>query len=368
MKVLLLTTHLNIGGVSSYTLNLAHGLKKMGIPVWIASSGGELVEKLKREGIPHIKINVKTKFEFNPKLITTFFKLRFFIKKNGITIIHAQTRVTQVLGNLLALSTGVGYLSTCHGFFKTKRLSRRAFPSWGRNVIAISDAVKDHLVEDFHVKEENVSLIYTGVDCGEFSRDMDEDEKGAIRHNLGFVDKTPIVGSVSRFSPVKGLRYLLLAMKDILKDIPEAHLLLVGEGPSKQYLMNLAKNLGIEKNVFFAESTTKTQRFLSIIDVFVFYSLEEGLGLSLLEAMAAGKPCVASNVGGVSSVIEDNVTGVLVPPKDTHALKEAIIKVIRNKNLRRSIAKKGKLLAKDKFSIDRMIREVIGVYEKTNPK
>ena len=367
MKVLLLTNHLNIGGVASYTVNLAKALKDKGLEVVIASRGGELLENVKKEGIHHIEINVKTKFEFNPKLIFSFFKLLDYIKKNKVDLVHAQTRVTQVLGYLLSKAVPVSYVSTCHGFFKSERLGRKMFKAWGESVIAISDAVKEHLIKDFHLKKENVYLVYNGVKSEDFSELIGEDEKGILKSNLGF-EKSPVIGSVSRLSPVKGLKYLLFAMKDILRDMPEARLLLVGEGPSKDYLMELSKKIGIEKNVFFALSTTEPKRFLSIIDVFVFYSLEEGLGLSLLEALAAGKPCVASNVGGVSSVIEDGVTGVLVPPKDAHALEEAIVKVLKDKNMRLSFSEKGKVLIKEKFSLEKMIDGVINVYRKAQKK
>lgn len=363
MKVLLLTTHLNIGGVAVYTVNLARALASRGVQVFIASSGGELVKTLERDRITHMRLGVNTKFEFNPKLALPLFKLLAFVKENKIDIIHAQTRVTQVLAHAVSALSDASYVSTCHGFFKSRRLGRRVFRGWGKYCIAISDAVREHLIKDLRIRGENVFLVYTGVDTKRFSAVLGEDEKGVLRNNLG-LGKSPVIGSISRLSPVKGLKYLLFAMKDILKEEPHAHLLLVGEGPAKEELMELAKRLGIENSVFFALNTTQTERFLSIIDVFVFYSLQEGLGLSLLEAMAAGKPCVASAVGGVASIIEDGVTGVLVPPKDTHSLTEAIIRIIRDKALKGSLKRNASETVKAKFSLGRMVEEVIGVYEK----
>ena len=363
MKVLLLATHLNIGGVGVYTVNLAKGLKSRGITVFVASAGGELVKSLEKDGIRHLRLNVKTKFEFNPKLIFAFFKLAEFVNKNKIDIIHAQTRVAQVLAYLLSKTGKAAYISTCHGFFKKTRLGRKIFGAWGDYCIAISDAVRDHLVKDLRVSSDRVHLIYNGVDTKRFSTTMTEEKKRALRDSLG-LDLCPVIGSISRLSPVKGLRYLLFAMKDVLREEPTAHLLLVGEGPSKDYLMELAKRLGIENSVFFALNTTEPERFLSIIDIFVFYSLEEGLGLSLLEALAGGRACVASNVGGVASIIEDDVTGILVPPKDTHALKEAIIKIIKDRRLKDRLAENGKALVINKFSLEKMIGELLDVYKK----
>jgi glycosyltransferase involved in cell wall biosynthesis len=365
MRVLLLATHLNIGGVAVYTVNLARALKKKNISVWVGSSGGDLVKALEKNGIFHLPLDVKTKFEFNLKLIPALFKLLVFIKKNNIDIIHAGTRVTQVLAYLCSRLSPASYVSTCHGFFKKTRISRRLFGAWGNHVIAISDVVREHLVKDLNVKRENVFLIYNGVDVEAFSHPIDKDEKGILKSNLGLA-KSPVIGSISRLSPVKGLRYLLFAMKDILREMPEARLLLVGEGPSKEHLLELSRKLGIDNNVFFALNTTQTQRFLSIIDIFIFYSLEEGLGLSLLEALASGKPCVASNVGGVSSIVEDGITGLLVPPKDTHALKDAIIRLLKDRRLGASLAKEGNSLVKKKFSLEKMVERVIDVYNKAS--
>jgi len=363
MKVLLLANHLNIGGVAVYTVNLAKGLASRGVTVFVASGGGELVKALEKECIRHLELNLKTKFEFNPKLAFAFLKLKKFVKENGIDIVHAQTRATQVVAYLLSKTARVAYVSTCHGFFKKSRLGRRVFGAWGDYCIAISDAVRAHLVKDLRVKNRKVYLIYNGVDTKRFSAAVDEEKKRAVRNSLG-LDISPVIGSISRLSPVKGLRYLLFAMKDVLREEPAAHLLLVGEGPSKDYLMELARRLGIENNVFFALNTTEPERFLSIIDIFVFYSLEEGLGLSLLEAMAGGRACVASNVGGVSSIIKDEATGLLVPPKDKHELKEAIIKIIKDKRLKRRLAENGKKLVREKFSLEKMTEEVLNVYNK----
>ena len=362
MNVLLLTTHLNIGGVAVYTLNLAKALKKEGVSVYVASSGGELLPVFKKNHIQHIKVGVKTKFEFHPKLIPAFFSLREIVKKYEIDIIHAHTRVSQVLAYFISRTTDASFVSTCHGFFKHKRLSRKVFGAWGDHTIAISDAVKEHLISDFGLKENTVHLIYTGVEC-------EKDEPSPVKNsdNTQLTENTlrnhPVVGTITRLSPVKGLKYLIFAMKDILRENQEARLLFVGEGPEKASLQELSKSLGMEKSVFFAPNTVNTQKYLSIMDVFVFCSLEEGLGLSLLEAMAACKPCVATAVGGVPSIVEDGSTGILVPPKDQDALKKAILKLLDEKEFARSLAEKAKALVKLKFSLKKMVKEVIDVYK-----
>ena len=210
--------------------------------------------------------------------------------------------------------------------------------------------------------KENVFLIYNGVDTESFSRPADEAEKNALKDNLGF-EKFPIIGSISRLSPVKGLTYLFFAMKDILRRMPEAHLLLVGEGPAKERLMELAKKLGIETNIFFALSTTQTKRFLTIIDVFVFYSLEEGLGLSLLEAMASGLPFVATDGGGpVRDVVSPKQQEYVVPAGDIEGFSQKVVDLLSNDKERDVLAKEGLSHVK-KYSLGEIVniflREII---------
>ena len=138
MKVLLITTHLNIGGISVYTINLARHLKKQGIDVTVLSGGGTMEYKLDRENIPHITLDIKTKAEFGIKMWKALPVVAKLVRNAKFDLIHAQTRVAHVLGRLTELKTGVPLVTTCHGFYQYRRLGRRLFPCWGRKVIAIS--------------------------------------------------------------------------------------------------------------------------------------------------------------------------------------------------------------------------------------
>ncbi|MDD5568665.1 MAG: glycosyltransferase, partial [Candidatus Omnitrophica bacterium] len=167
MNILFITNHLNTGGITSYLFTLAGGLKKKGHNVFVASSGGELTDKFKESGLEIIPIPIMTKKEINPKIILSAFKLSGVIKKNKIDIIHSHSRTTQVLGCLLACVSGVKHIFTCHGFFK-RRLLRRLFPCWGDKVIAISHQVKEHLVVDFKLAENKITVINNGIDMVRF--------------------------------------------------------------------------------------------------------------------------------------------------------------------------------------------------------
>ena len=167
MKILHLATHINMGGIGRYVTNLAKTLKGRGHTVLVTSSGGELEKVLSREGIKHIYLDIRTKSELSPKVIKSFFALKSFIKEEKIDLIHAHTRVTQVLAALLSSHLKVPYVTTCHGFFR-KRLGRRIFGCWGQKVVAISEAVKNQLIHDFNVDEERIALIHTGVELDRF--------------------------------------------------------------------------------------------------------------------------------------------------------------------------------------------------------
>ena len=129
MKILLLTSHLNFGGISIYTFSLAKGLKDKGNDVLVGSSGGDLVPQLLNIGIRHIKIPVNTKSEIGPKAMLSVFKLRKILKEEKVELIHAQTRVTQVVASNLSRFFKIPYVTTCHGFFKPHG-GRLIFPCW----------------------------------------------------------------------------------------------------------------------------------------------------------------------------------------------------------------------------------------------
>ena len=360
MKILMLATHLNTGGITSYILNISRALTRRGHEVYAASSGGELEPVLEREGIRHIRLDIRTKSELSPKVIRAFFKLGPFIKKEGIDLIHAHTRVTQALAALISLFLGTPYVTTCHGFFKN-RLGRRIFGCWGRRVVAISGAVKDQLTGDFNVAAEEIHLIHTGIDAGRFLKEATDKEKRDTRRELR-LDGSPVIGMIGRLSPVKGQKILIKAAKVLSKDFPSVRILLVGDGPDKARIERLSSDLGIRGNIVFAGSLQDTAKALKAIDVFVMPSIKEGLGLSLAEAMAAGRPCVASGTGGIGALIEDGVTGVLFKTGDPGDLAKAVKYVLDNKDKAGLFGRNAREKVVKAFNMDKMAAETEEMY------
>ncbi len=359
MNILHLTTHLNTGGIASYIATLAHGLTRKGHTVIIASSGGDLVLTLQAQGGAHFKIPIRTKQEVSPVVMISFWKLLPFMKRKEVDIIHAHTRVTQVLGCLLAGATRKPYISTCHGFFK-KRFFRKIFPCWGNRVIAISESVKEHLMKDFAIPEERIRLIHSGIDGKKF-KIQNSKFKNTVKQEYG-LGEGPVAGIVARLSDVKGHKVLLNAMKQVLHAIPKAQLLIVGEGKMKAELISTSKLLGIERNVVFIPRVLDTARILSIMDVFIMPSLQEGLGLSLMEAMAAGLPVVGSDVGGIKTLIQDGYNGLLVKPGDNEHLARAIVELLYDTRKARLLGENAAGFIAQNFTQEKMIEETEEVY------
>ncbi|MDP3143171.1 MAG: glycosyltransferase family 4 protein [Candidatus Omnitrophota bacterium] len=351
MNILILTTHFNEGGITRYCLGLGKKLKAKGHNVYVASSGGNLIEALKKNGIEHIELKVRTKSELSPKIWCALFPLKKILREKNIQLIHAQTRVTQVLAFFCGKFYQVPYVTTCHGFFNT-RFSRRIFPCWGKKVIAISSAVEKHLIDDFKVDGAEVKYIANGLDVNQF-KIYDEKAKQDFKNKLN-LSSGPIIGIIARLSSVKGHRYLIEAMPQALKEFPSAQLLIVGDGSLKDELLKLCRDLGISKNVIFHPGVDDTSLALSVMDIFVMPSLQEGLGLSIMEAMAAGVPVIASRVGGIPDLIKDNQTGILVSAQDSFCLAKAIIRLLKDKNLQLVLSKNALKLIEQDFSLDKM--------------
>ncbi|MFH1406873.1 MAG: glycosyltransferase family 4 protein [Candidatus Omnitrophota bacterium] len=361
MRILQLTTHMDYGGIPTYVANLSKALAHMGHKPLVVSAGGTMLKELDKAGISHIEISLQTKSELSPKVLLSLYNLCRIIRTFKPDIIHSHTRVTQVISHLVSKLTGVAYITTCHGFFRPRHF-RKFFPCWGRRVIAISSAIKNHLNRDFSVPAERIRVIHTGIDLKKFEKAPSAAEKQELKSRLG-ITGCEIVGIMARLSSVKGHEYLLRAVKILAPKRKHLKLLIIGDGPQKRDVKNEIQRLQLDNTVVLMESTAFTSVPLSIMDVFVLPTVQEGLGLSLIEAMAAGIPTVASKVGGVLEVIDDGKTGMLVPAKDPGALAEAIEFLLDNKARADAMADEAKKAVFEKFNLYQMAEKILKVYK-----
>ncbi len=360
MNVLILSTHLNPGGITSYLFTLSKVLVRKGHGVFIATSGGALVDNFEKNGVRHLQINIRTKSELDPRLYGCLPMLAKFIRENKIDLIHAHTRITQVMGVCLKKTTGCPYVSTCHGFYKT-RWVRRFFPCWGDAVIAISQAVGEHLHNDFKVDQSKIHCVHNGINVEKFSL-RDEATKLEKRKEFG-IGNEPVIGIIARLADVKGHDVLIRAMAKIIQSFPTSKLFIVGEGREEDRLKNLTGQLRLKESIRFVPTVNQTASILPLFDIFALPSLEEGFGISAIEAQAVGLPVVASRVGGLPELIQDGQTGILVPPKDVHALAGAIIHLLQNKEYAKDMGLKARKFIEENFSMERMVKETIDVYQ-----
>ena len=359
MNILFLTTHFNAGGITSYLLTLSKQFILKGHKVYICSSGGDQVATFTDMGGIHLLLKIKTKSECDLRIYFALGKVVDFIKKYEIDVLHAQTRITQVMGHLLHQWVQIPYLSTCHGFFKL-RIGRRFFPCWGQSVIAISTAVKDHLEKDFFVSSQKIALIPNGIELDKFPY-IQPEEKQKNRKMLG-LSQGPILGIVARLSDVKGHAFLIKAMPEILNHFPDVKLLIVGEGKTEQSLKQIVKNLDLDKHIFFYPVNNQTYKFLSVVDIFIMPSLQEGLGLSVMEAQAAGLPVIGTRVGGLPMIIEHEKTGLLVEPQNSSQLAKAAIDLLKNQDKAKKLSKTASVFIRENFSAQSMSEQTLSVY------
>ncbi|MDD5255792.1 MAG: glycosyltransferase family 4 protein, partial [Candidatus Omnitrophica bacterium] len=210
--------------------------------------------------------------------------------------------------------------------------------------------------------EKNIEVIYNGIDLARFSGAALAARQN-FRQLLGLGEK-PLVGIIARLSDVKGHCYLIQAMPRVLRRFPEAKLLIIGEGKTESSLREQVRSLEIEKSVIFMPTAEDTAAALAAMDVFVLPSLQEGLGLSLMEAMASGLAVVGSAVGGIQDLLRQDENGLLVERANADALATEIIGLLSDGEKRRRLGSAARKSMQEKFSQERMCLETERVYLK----
>jgi glycosyltransferase involved in cell wall biosynthesis len=362
-KVLHLTTHLNIGGITSYLAIAGAALAQRGVQLSVLSSGGNAEALFREKDIPTHAFPIKTKSELNPKLLFCLPRIIRLVKEEKFVLLHAHTRVTQVLAAWVSRFTGVPVITTAHGYYKP-RLGRRLFGCWGKMVIAISPLVAEELEKSHKIKKSKIRVIYNAVDIKEYRKKILEKNPEAVRAEHGIPQGAFLIGSISRLVKDKGHEYLLRAAAKLKKKNPHIFVLIVGDGREKKPLEKLIHKLGLEKNAKLLSSQPDISGILSALDVFAHpATFREGFGLSMLEAMVAKIPVVTTDIWAINSIIRDRVNGYLVAPKNADALAEALKFVLENPDVAGSVAHNAFQMASQAYSSDRLAAELDTVYD-----
>jgi glycosyltransferase involved in cell wall biosynthesis len=252
-------------------------------------------------------------------------------------------------------------VATVHNFMeppwaRTIELAQRVFGKCLHRYIVVSNAVGRQLCESFHVPCQKVEVIHNSIPAAAFDRPPDTTLKTMLNRGTD----RPIVLCVARLDAQKGHTYLLPAVRNV----PNAIFVLVGDGSERASLEAQAANIGVRDRVIFLGHRDDVAELLATCDLLVLPSLYEGLPLSVLEAMAAGKPVVATSVGGTPEAVLDGETGFLVPSRDPTALVRAIQRLLTDACLRRKMGMAGRLRVQRNFSVTQMVAGVTQTYEK----
>ena len=290
---------------------------------------------LGEQGIPvqHLR-----RGRFDPRILRDLVRVA---RERHARILHVHGYAAADYGRLAARRLGAALV--LHEHFADPRmpayqaLADRLLAPLTDRAIAVSGSTRDFLVRERHVPASRVRLIWNGAPLDEFAPVAPETAR-ATRRSLRIAEDALVVGTIGRLSEQKGHRYLIEAAPALLGARASAHLLIVGDGDQMEPLKAQAAALGVAARVTFAGHRTDVPALLGALDVFAISSTYEGTPLALFEAMAAGKAIVSTAVDGCREVLEDGVTGLLVPPRDPAALAKALGRVLDDALLRRSLA------------------------------
>lgn len=353
MNILILTTHLNPGGISRYVLNLSKGLKQRGHHVAVASQGGEWVDKLLENGITHKYIPIKTKSIISVKIAVCFFILLPFMFKNKFAVIHGNTRVTNCLSFLLSKCFARPYIASFHGYYRSG-FFRKRIKLAGSKSIAVSQAVKQHLTRNLVIPAEKIEVVYNGIDKDDFCR------RKMKKSDANFRENDFILGILGRISEEKGHFLAVQAVKNLCAKYEDIFLLISGAGKLRQKLEEFIAGERLTAKVKFLN--WNPEEFLDILDLLIMPSKKEGFGYAIIEAFAKDVPVIGFNVGGIAELIKHNETGLLFYNYDSVSLQNAIETLLLDKEKRKSFAANAKKTL-PLFSLEKMAEETERVYK-----
>ena len=328
------------------------------------TSGGELEEEIK-------KFNVKT-FMFNKqKIFPLLFliKLIKFIKREKIDIIHSHNFVVNNWFIVAALLSGVKNRIRTDHTVQNQFYKKGLLFSVISNILGLLNKKITSVCERVRVSNQKKGIfgrgryitIYNGIDPDLYL--AKEINKGRFYKEFFIEEGSKIVGNVGNLTLQKGQRYFIEAAKILSDQYKDVAFLIVGNGPLRNELENLAKKLEIKEKVIFSGVRTDIPELLQFMDIFVLSSLREGFSIAILEAMAAKKSCVVTDAGGNSEVVEDGVTGFIVPPNDPIQLADKILTLLKDDNLRNSFGEKGRKRVLENYTAERMVKETERIYE-----
>lgn len=306
--------------------------------------------------LPHTR---SIDFKFARNLISV-------IKRKKIDVLHAHEFAMNAYGSMASAITGVPIVTTVHGKnYFGERLRRRLayrFVSRHSKMVAVSNDIADYLMKTIGICAKNIVTIHNGVRLDGFRKDGSA--RNRIRETLGLSDDQPLLGTVGNLYPVKGHIYLIKATAIVKKTVPDVKTVIAGRGELLDRLKVEVSRIGLENNIEFLGFREDIPQLMQAMDIFILPSLSEGTPLSILEAMASQIPVVATDVGGLSEIVENGKTGFLVPSEDPESLAEKILLVLENRELAGKMALEARKKVEKEYDLNIMVKKYVDLYDR----
>lgn len=324
---------------------------------------GWLSDRLRDVGVPVFFADSRKWYDF--RLLREMSRL---IEREQVDLIHSHLPGQNFYACLVGMRTGRKTVTTYHashdlqpplGWKAVTQLA--AVRKLANAVVAVSDDVAA-LLQRAHFPAGKTLRIHNGIDVDAMNVSRD----GRLRHSLHLPPGSKLVGTVACLRPQKGYNVLIQSARMVVDRFPETHFVAVGEMDSVDAppLFDLVNSLGLKSHFHFLGFRDDIPAILSELDVFILPSISEGLPLALIEAMAAGKPAIATQCGGPSEVVTNDATGLLIPPGNPDAITRAVIELLTNRQLTERLAQAGQAKVRAEFSLSKMLQEHEVLYDR----
>lgn len=290
--------------------------------------------------------------------LITAYRLSRAVREHKVDILHAHSSHAVVYAVLAKKFAGCGkvVVSRRVDFPPNKNVFSRWKYAQPDRIVAISDCIA-RVLREFGISEHKLRTVHSGIDLKRFN------VAPLSRSEIEIPEGVPLAGNVAALVGHKDHATLLSAVPAILREVPEFRLVIAGEGPLRPQLEAQIAQLGIAHAVKLLGQRNDVPRLLRALDIFIMSSSEEGLGTSVLDAIACGVPVVATDAGGIPEMVRDGETGLLVSAKNSNALADAVLRAINAAQLRASLAGAALALVNDSFTADSMVSGNLAVYE-----
>lgn len=359
MNILQINLSKRWGGGEKSILELSKTLKKMGHNVYLVGiAGSTFMKKAQEVGFEVLPIVSFSQFD-----IVSIGILVKYLKKFSIQIINAHTARSYFIASIAGKIFSIPVVFTRHVCFPVKPhlLNKLLYFQLADKIIGISNAVRDSIINSLAIDSNKIEVIYDGVRIDEF---YNESKYYSWLNNLSS-KKEFVIATISRLDENKGIDTFIHAANIVSKSMPNAKFLIVGQEEKKfsRKLKKLINSAVTNQNIIFRGFINDVSSLLYDIDIFVRTSTQEALGFGVIEAMATGRPVIATNVGGLPEVIDDGITGILIPSNNPELLSEKIIFLLNHPEILQKFSINAIKSVREKFDINDIAKKTILVYE-----